>query len=53
MVVKFQVAGSMSTKDNHVIEDFQKFIDKHRGKNKDRKYVFIPCFSLHSILKGL
>jgi FkbM family methyltransferase len=51
-IAKFQLAGAISNQINIINEKFQNRVDQEL-KTKTKKIVYVPCFSLHTILKAI
>jgi FkbM family methyltransferase len=51
-VAKFQLAGYLSNRINLINEDFQNRVDES-NRNKNKTIIYVPCFSLNTILKAI
>jgi FkbM family methyltransferase len=51
-VAKFQIAGFLSNRIDLVNENFQKKVDEMIDSN-NKKIIYVPCFSLYTILKAI
>jgi len=51
-VAKFQLAGYLSNRISLINEDFQNRVDES-NRNKNKTIIYVPCFSLNTILKAI
>jgi FkbM family methyltransferase len=51
-VAKFQIAGPLSNRISLINEHFQNRVDKDIGTTK-KTIIYVPCFSLYTILKAI
>jgi FkbM family methyltransferase len=51
-VAKFQIAGPLSNRISLINEHFQNRVDKDIGTRK-KTIIYVPCFSLYTILKAI
>jgi FkbM family methyltransferase len=51
-IAKFQIAGPLSNRISLINEHFQNRVDKDIGTTK-KTIIYVPCFSLYTILKAI
>jgi len=51
-VAKFQIADVLSNRISLINDHFQSRVDKQVG-SKEKTFVYVPCFSLYTILKAI
>jgi FkbM family methyltransferase len=51
-VAKFQLAGYLSNRISLINEDFQNRVDES-NRNKNKTIIYVPCFSLNTILNAI
>jgi len=53
-VAKFQIAGGFSNRISVVNDHFQNRVDEYNSKTSQKKtFIYVPCFSLYTILKAI